>query len=399
MAVNHLIREATSCERESPRFGFIAPFLKEAKDIAWDYLKRYASVIPGAVPHEGELRLDLPGDRRIRLYGADNADSIQGIYLDGVVMDEYQWTNPRVFKQLVRPMLADRKGWVLFLGKPLGHNHFYTLYQEMQQDESRYLTRLYRASETGILDEEELALMRHDMGPELYAQEVECSWEAAIQGAYYARELDTARAQRRIRVVPWEPTAGSVETFWDLGIGDYTAIIFCQRMGRELHLIDYYESNGQALSAYAKVLAERPYVYGRHHLPHDAGNRELGSGRTIAEQLEALGVKPLRVHAKNAPLDGINQARLLFPRFWFDETKCRALLEALANYRADYDEKRQTFKDEPRHDWASHGADAFRLLACAMNLGEDPVKSRTHSRPRVDFNPFTVLEPPQGGRR
>ena len=400
MAVNHLIQEAVQCPLESPRFAFIAPYLKESKDIAWDYLKKYAGVIPENDPHEGELRMNLPGDRRIRLYGADNPESIQGIYLDGVVMDEYQFTHPRVFKQIVRPMLADRKGWVLFLGKPLGHNHFYELYETLK-GEARFLTRLYRASETNVLDAEELALMRQDMGEDLYAQEVECSWEAAIQGAYYARQLDQCRADKRIRSVPWEPTGPSVETYWDLGFEDATAILFVQRMGRELHVIDYHEARKYDLRVYAKVIREKPYLYAKHNLPPDAGQHQLASGGvSLAEQLQALGVRPVAVHAANEPLAGINQARLLFPRLWFDETRCGLLLEALASYRAEYDEKKKDFKDHPLHDWASHGADALRLLACNVKFGEDVQRPRDWKpKPsRVDFNPFTVLDAPKGHR-
>lgn len=391
MSVNHLIRAATECQLEAPRYAFIAPYLKEAKAIAWDYMHKYAGVIPGAEPREGDLAMNLPGNRRITLYGADNADSIQGIYLDGVVMDEYQFTHPRVFRQIVRPMLADRKGWAMFLGKPLGRNHFYDLYHRLRHD-PKSIVRLYRASETGIVDQEELDAMRRDMGEELYAQEVECSFEAAILGAYYARELDVARVQHRIKSLPWEPTGSAVETFWDLGYSDATAIIFTQKMGREVHLIDYYENRKQALDVYVKVVREKPYLYARHHLPHDAGQHEQGSGKTLAEQAQALGLGPIRVHPKNTPIDGINQARLLFPRFWFDEQNCEGLLNALANYREEYDEKKREFKREPLHDWSSHGADALRLLACALRLGEDAPRPKTHKPSRVDFSPFTVLQ-------
>src|SRR3990167_2076376 len=125
MAVNQLLRSACECPHESPRFAFIAPYLKQAKDIAWDYMHKFAGVVPGVEFNESELRVDLPGDRRVRLYGADNPEAIQGIYLDGVVMDEYQLTAPWIFRRIVRPMLADRAGWAIFLGKPFGKNHFY----------------------------------------------------------------------------------------------------------------------------------------------------------------------------------------------------------------------------------------------------------------------------------
>lgn len=375
MTVNELIRGAIECPRESPRYAFIAPYLKQAKDIAWDYAHKFAGAIPGVGFNEAELRVDLPGDRRLRLYGADNPDSIQGIYLDGVVMDEYQLTAPWIFRQIIRPMLADRKGWIIFAGKPRGRNHFFDLYRAMQAQSDR-LVRLYRASETGYVDPDELADMKLDMTPEEYAQEMECSFDSAVVGAYYARELTAARESRRIRPVAWEP-AIPVETWWDVGYTDATAILFVQRVGRELHVIDYLEDAGKDLAFYAKALQGRPYLYGKHHLPHDAGHSLLASaGKSIAELLRALDVKPLSVHQKNDPLDGINQARLLFPRVWFDEVKCERLLACLAHYHAKQDLKNQTERPDPEHDWSSHGADAFRYLAVGTRLAaeERPAK-------------------------
>ena len=399
MAINHELREATSHQGGDGRFGYIAPSYKEAKRIAWDYWHRFAGVIPDAKFNEVDLRVDLPNGSKVFLLGAEDPDSLRGPYWDGMVFDEYAHVHPRAFPEIVRPALASRRGWAVFLGTPFGRNHFYKIYERAKQ-EPEMLTRCYRASTTNVIDPRELVAARSDMSVEQYAQEFECSFEAALIGAYYARELEMARAQNRIRTVPWEPTAEPVETFWDLGFFDETAIVFTQRMGREMHLIDYYESKGQALSAYAKVLQERPYTYGRHHLPHDGGAKTLASGGIpMSEQLGALGVKPIRVHPKNDPLDGINQARLLFPRLWFDETKCQDLLDALASYRAEWDGKKETFKPEPLHDWASHGADAFRLMACAMRLGEDAPRPKTYKPSRVDFSPFTVLDPPRPGRR
>lgn len=412
MAVNHLLRECLTCALQAPRFAFIAPYLKQAKDIAWDYVKRFAGVIPGASFNESELRVDLPGDRRIRLYGADNPDSIQGIYLDGVVMDEYQLTTPRLFTQIIRPMLADRKGWVIFSGKPLGHNHFFDLYRKMQADDSR-LVRLYRASETQILSAEELQDMRvgpPGMSEDEYQQELECSWEAAVQGAYYARQMEAIRQQGRIRTVPWQP-AIPVNTYWDLGISDYTSIIFAQPAGREIHVIDYLQANGHELAYYAAEIQRKPYIYGEHVLPHDGGALELGTGKTIADQLRGLlrgagvagGLDRIRVRVL-PPGDvtpGIEASRRLLSRCWFDEAKCRQLIDALSLYRQGWDEKRQMFKDKPEHDDYSHGADAFRYMAVGMRdsaIGPPPlVVKRTfdvldHGRPELAQRrrPFTV---------
>lgn len=363
MCVNELLRSAMQSAHEAPRFAYIAPYLKQAKDIAWDYVHKYAGVIPGAVFNESELRVDV-GPRRLRLYGADNPDSIQGIYLDGVVLDEYQLIPPRLFGQIVRPMLADRKGWVCFAGKPLGHNHLYKLYHTMHADPTR-LTRLYRASETGVLSDEELRDMRvgpPPMSDDEYAQELECSWEAAIPGAFYSRELERARADGRIRVVPWEPLA-AVDTWWDLGFSDTTAILFTQMVGREVHVLDYLEDDHKDFSFYATALQRREYRYGEHVLPHDAASEMLGT-RAMVSLFKDLHVPGhVRVLPVSDVAPGIEAAKRLFARCWFDETKCALLLEALASYHSEYDPKVETFKLKPKHDWASHGADAFRYLA------------------------------------
>lgn len=407
MAVNQLLRECVECTLQAPRYAFIAPYLKQAKDIAWDYVKRFAGVIPGAQFNESELRVDLPGDRRLRLYGADNPDSIQGIYLDGVVMDEYQLTNPRLFTQIIRPMLADRKGWVIFSGKPLGHNHFHKLYRTMQADETR-LVRLYRASETGILDAAELADMKAGppgMSEDEYQQELECSWEAAVQGAYYARQMEAIRASARVRTVPWQPSI-PVSTYWDLGISDYTSIIFAQSVGREIHVIDYLQANGHELAYYAAEIQRKPYLYGEHVLPHDGGALELGTGKTIADQLRGLlrgagvagGVERIRVRVlpQGEVMPGIEAARRLLARCWFDAEKCQVLVDALSLYRQGWDEKRQMFKDKPEHDDYSHGADAFRYMAVGYResgVGQPPLVVKR------DFDPLDHGRPELAARR
>ena len=402
MTVNQLLRSAMECQLESPRFAFIAPYLKQAKDIAWDYVHRYAGVIPGATFNESELRVDLPGDRRIRLYGADNPDSIQGIYLDGVVMDEYQLTNPRLFGQIVRPMLADRLGWAIFAGKPLGHNHFFKLYRAMQESPTR-ITRLYRASETGILSDEELRDMRvgpPPMSEDEYLQELECSWEAAVHGAYYARQLEAIRGEGRVRTVPWQP-ALPVNTYWDLGFSDSTAIIFVQQSGKELHVIDYLEENGQELAYYATQLQRKPYLYGEHVLPHDGGHAELRTGKTTAAILRGLlgGGERLRIRVlpQGDVLPGIEAARQLLARCWFDAAKCQRLVDCLSLYRQGWDEKRQDFKDKPEHDEYSHGADAFRYFAVGFreNADAQPRKSyqARNAYDLLDYNHAPIRRP------
>lgn len=372
-----LVDAALRCKRKSPRFAYIAPLYKQAKDVAWEYLKGYARQIPGATINESELRVDLPNDGRVRLYGADNPDALRGIYLDGVILDEYADMRPQMWSEVIRPALADRKGWAVFIGTPKGRNAFFEIY-EYAQNAPDWFALMLRASETGLLDEGELRAAAQAMTREQYAQEFECSFEAAIIGAYWGREIAEAERAGRIIDVPYAPEV-PVHTAWDLGIGDSTAIWMFQVVGHEVRIIDFYQNHGHSLEHYANALADRPYKYGDDWVPHDAKVRELGSGRTRVETLKLLNRKP-RVVMDHKVDDGINAARLTLGNCWFDRIRCREGLEALRQYRADYDEKRLAFKTGPLHDWTSHPADAFRYLAMAWR--EMAPGTRSPEQPR-----------------
>lgn len=359
--VNELIRGALTEERDRPRFAYIAPFLKQAKAVAWDYVKHYcAPLVPlGATFNEAELRADLPNGGQVRLYGADNPDSLRGIYLDGVVLDEYGIMDPGIWP-VVRPALSDRLGWADFIGTPNGHNDFYDTYQRAVANPEEWYSAIHRASATELISEIELGAARRSMTEDQYAQEYECSFEAAIQGAYYGKEMAEAEKDKRITRVPYDK-ATDVITAWDLGIGDATAIWFCQQVGQEYHLIDYVENTGVGLDWYAKELKSKPYAYAEHLLPHDVEAKELGTGKSRKEVLEQLGIK-VTVAPRLKVEDGISAVRLVLNRCWFDAEKCKRGIEALKQYRTEFDEKRKVFKDNPLHDWTSHGADALRYL-------------------------------------
>ena len=363
LCVNELLKGVPHCALPKPRFAYIAPFYRQAKQVAWDYVKTYTAPIPNVRYHEGELRADLPGEARIQLFGADNPDALRGIYFDGVVLDEYAQMSPTVWTQVIRPALADRGGWAIFIGTPKGRNALYHLYR-FAEESPDWHAAIYRASETDIIPRDELEAARRDMSEAEYAQEFECSFDAANVGAYYGKQMTDAERDGRIAGVPWDP-AVKVHTAWDLGIGDSTAIWFVQQVAREVHWIDYYEASGVGLDHYAKVLGEKPYAYGEHLVPHDAKARELGTGRTRIETLASLGIKA-RLVPLHAVDDGINAVRNLIPRSWFDTKKCDRGVEALRHYRRAWDERNGVFQPRPVHDWASHAADAARTAAMGL---------------------------------
>lgn len=361
LCVNHLIDRALQCKKERPRFHYIAPLYKQAKQVSWDYFKAYSLGVPGTTANESELRIDFPNGARIQLLGGDDPDRLRGIYSDGVVLDEFAQMPRAVWSEVVRPALADRQGWAVFIGTPQGHNAFYEIYEAAKQDDSWYHA-CFRASETKYVDKEELAQAARHMSADQYAQEFECSFDAAIPGSYYGKLMREAEDAGRVCSVPHDPVA-SVETWWDLGIGDATAIWFAQRVDREIHLIDYYENSGEGLAHYASILQQKreagDWVYETHVLPHDAQARELGSGQTRLETLESLGLKGIHVNKREAVGERIEAVRVMIPRCWFDASKCARGIEALKQYHQEWDDKRQSFKNMPYHDWTSHGADAF----------------------------------------
>jgi hypothetical protein len=370
-AVNELIKAALTCEKDNPRFAYIAPTYKQAKAIAWDYLKDFTRVVKGCKANEAELRIDFPNRARIQLFGADNPDSLRGTYLDGVVLDEVAMMRPSVWTSVIRPTLTDRKGWAWFIGTPQGKNMLYEL-AERAKVEADWSLHVYKASETGLLDKSELESARKEMSEDEYQQEFECSWSAAIRGSYYSDQIDKAESQNRITSVPYDAMLG-VSTWWDLGMSDSMVIWFTQAVGREIRIIDCYANSGEGLTHYANILNQRGYTYESHNAPHDIAVREIGTGKSRLEVAKSLGINfktvpNLGVH------DGIGAVRGILSRCYFDREKCREGLEALRHYRKEWDERRQVFKTSPLHDWSSDYADAFRYFAVGFKDKTKPAQ-------------------------
>jgi hypothetical protein len=362
--INRLIRSALTCPHPEPRTAYIAPLLKQAKDVAWTYLKRYALVVPGAQENESELRVDFPNGGRVRLYGADNPEGLRGLYLDDCALDEYADMRPSVLPEIIRPALSDRRGSLTLGGTPKGRNDLYRIWQQAQSDDE-WFSLMLKASETGLIPADELASAAKMMTPEQYEQEYECSFDAAIQGAYWGREMAQAERDGRVCRVQIHPSM-DVWTAWDLGVRDATAIWFFQVLAGGINIVDYYEATGVGLDHYAEVARKRAqdgaYRLGSCLVPHDAKVKEWGSGRTRIEQMETFGLRPILV-PDHRLMDGISAARETLARVRFDAERCKDGIEALKQYRADFDEERKVLKPTPRHDWTSHAADAFRYLA------------------------------------
>lgn len=387
LCINELIDQCLKNTKPNPRYAYFAPFYSQAKKVAWDYLKMYTRNIPGTTFNEQELRADLLGGRRIYVAGADNPDAHRGIYLDGVVLDEKAQMHPSVWREVVRPALADRMGSAIFIGTPQGRNSFYEDYENAKKN-PEWFTAIYRASETGIIPQAELDAIRAEIGEEAYMQEMECSFDIAVKGTYYGSQMSDLQSRQRITKVPYDPCLGVI-TAWDLGIGDSTAIWFAQRLNREVRLIDYQEYSGLGLPDIVRDLRARPYAYTTHLLPHDAAARELGTGKSRQEVLRNLGI-----HADIMPRlavdDGIQAARNLLPLCWFDSEKTWEGIECLREYRREWDDKLQIFKTKPLHNKYSHGADAFRMLAIGIDRERPMNQPERQARAIMDYDEFAL---------
>ncbi len=363
-AINHLIKDAILNQKEAPRYAYIAPTYGQAKRVAWDYLVKYAEPLGGS-QNITELRVDFWG-RRVQLYGSDNPESLRGQYFDGVILDEIGDQNPKIWTDIIRPALADRKGWCLFIGTPKGHNHFKELRDRAEKEEGWGLLE-FKASETGVVDETELKAARNEMGEDKYRQEFECSFDAAVEGSYYGQILNELEDKKHMQEIPWEELSRTF-TAWDLGMGDSTSIWVAQLVGTEIRLIDYYENHGVGLDHYVKWIKDNDYTKADHILPHDVRVRELGTGKSRLEMLEEAGLQ-VKIAPRMSLDDGIQAVRRILPRCWFNVPKVQTGLNCLRNYRRDYDEKRKIFYERPLHDWSSHGSDSFRYLALGLDEG------------------------------
>ena len=361
-AINEAIRSAIECPLDRPRIGYIAPTYSQAKRVAWDYLTHYTRPLD-ATANIAELRVDF-WDRRIQLYGSDNPDSLRGQYFDLVILDEIADQNPKIWNEIIRPALADRKGKAIFIGTPKGQNHFKEL-RDRADTEPDWALLEFRASDTGIVAQEELDAAKREMGDDKYAQEFECSFHAAIEGSYYGAMLNQLETEHRFCEIKRDDLTKTF-TAWDLGIGDSTSIWVAQVVGKEIRLLDYIENHGQGLDWYVRELRERNWLKAEHLLPHDVQAKELGTGKSRQEVLQELGLD-ITVVPRLSVADGIQAVRRILPDCWFNVPQVRQGLDCLRNYRREFDEKRNVFYDKPLHDWSSHGSDAFRYLAVGMS--------------------------------
>ena len=373
-AVNDIIRAAITYQGERGLFAYICPFRSQAKSVAWQYFLEFADPIIQS-KNEQELLITLINGTQIRLAGSDNGDALRGLGLSGVFCDEYADWKVGVWGNVIRPALSDKQGWAVFASTPKGHNHFYDIFQLATRFPSEWFLLRLPASTSNLLPQSELAAARAQLSEDQYLQEMEVSFEAAILGAFYGKEMREAEQQGRICQVPYNPDL-PVYSSWDLGYRDDMAIWFYQMARDEIRVIDFYAVSGADIHDIAAVVLQKGYEYKRHYLPHDARAKSLQTGKSIVEQLAAyLDVGKLAVVPDIGVQSGIQAVRLTLPHVWFDKERCRDGIEALRQYQREYDEDKKAFRQTPRHDWTSHPSDAFRMLAVSWAAESDKPRS------------------------
>ncbi|MCP3684186.1 MAG: hypothetical protein GY861_16005 [bacterium] len=379
-SLNIMIAEAM---RVKGNYWFVLPEAQQVRNAIWEGITsegvKYLDFIPQELIHKPDNQSmkiylkdpdnsDVAGSI-ISFIGGDRYDKRVGAGLKGVVVSEHSLQKPNLYDLALEPMLRETKGWCIFNYTPRGENHATNMWDYLNSKDEYVASRVTiddTRDNNGnpIVTKEDLQEERERGKPEeVIQQEYYCSREGAIYGSYYGDMLK----QYRDHVSKYSYDAGyPVHTLWDLGISDSMAIWFIQFIGRDIYVIDYYENTNYALGHYASILKTKGYMYAMHHLPHDGNKRQLTTEEraiTIQQQLKNLDVHPIRIHPARSDIYGaIQRVRTFFSRLYFDKEKTKEGYEALKQYRREFDENRQVFKNTPLHDWCSHAADAFSLL-------------------------------------
>jgi len=381
----------TACEamQNVGNYWHMLPEASQARKAIWDAVN----------PHTGKKRIDEAFPQEIRkrtnnqemliefvngstwqVLGSDNYNSQVGSTPRGIVFSEWALADPNAWAYM-RPILAENGGWALFITTPRGRNHAKRMYdaaKRAMEEDGSWFCEVLTADDTTVFSPETLANekkeliaeMGEDEGLSKYEQEYFCSFDAALPGAYYGKEMNKAELDKRIGKVPYVPGKPVFPVFdFGRGLSNSTAIWFVQLVGAEVRLIDYEEGNSGDIAHYGKLIKEKDYMIGKLILPHDGKDKRLGTGLSYEEQFQGMGFETECLPRPESVLSHITLTRALIAQCFFDKDKCERGIDCLRNYHREWDEVAKVFKPNPKHNWASHGSDAFRYIAQARELG------------------------------
>lgn len=346
-------------------YWHVLPTQKQARKAVWEGISKDGyRLIDQAFPkelrartREDEMMIEFKNGSIWRCVGGDSFDGLVGSNPVGVVFSEYSIMDPRGWR-FTSPILAENGGWAWFIGTPRGKNHFYHLY-EANKDNPNWFTEIRGVEDTNaiplsVIEEERAAGMPENM----ILQEYFCSFEQANAGTVYGNELTKLRRAGKICTVRYDARY-PVETYWDIGVRDATAIIFAQRVNGEVRVIDYYSKTNEGFPHYAEVLRRKGYAYSRHIGPHDLEQRLFISGVSTTQMIaQQFGIQ-FTIAPKVSLADGIEAGRAMLSRATLDETQCADLIAALEYYHRKWDEDKKVYDPTPVHDWSSHPCSAW----------------------------------------
>lgn len=371
--------------RERGTYFYCLPEFAHARRVIWEGMlndgKRFLDLVPKKLTsniNESQMKIELVNGSIIQLVGSDQYDRLVGTNPRGIVFSEYSITHPMAY-QILRPILAANGGFVIFNGTPRGKNHFFDVLNQAKGDKTWYFS-VQTVKETGILSEDILKKEREEMDIDLYNQEYLCSFDAAAKGAYYSEQIMSLRGQKRLCKVPHDPKL-AVYTAFDPGDA-VTAIVYFQVYGKEVRIIDAEEYYSPSIEHIYTTLMKKGYNYGKHFLPFDATVSQMATGMSIITQLRKLGLQNIQeLPQQKSKMDGIMLVKTAFASFWVDESLEKIVMEPLSNYAPKFSETRNTYSQEPDHNWASHMADAIRYMTIALPMITSAV-TRQEQRPR-----------------
>jgi len=376
---------ATQVVQRVGNYWHMLPMYAQCRKSVWDAVnprsgkRRIDEAFPLEIrekTRENDMFIGFKNGASWQLVGSDNFNALVGSPPIGIIASEWALADPLCWPYIM-PILEENNGFALFITTSRGNNHAKTMLDHATQD-PKWFAEVTKADRTPVFTKEQLAGIRtelvaiwgDDLGEALYQQEYMCSFEGAIMGAYFGKQIREARADNRITNVPHQ-TGQEVHTFWDLGVDDSTTIWFMQENGKAYHFIDYYENTGMGLEHYAKILKEKPYIYGNHHMPHDANQRELTNSELAMskkEMAERIGIRPVLVVNRMRNMDVFMQVQVpavrnVLSSCWFDKDKCARGINALEYFQAEFDDEKKVLKQRYLHNWCSHASTAFITFA------------------------------------
>lgn len=394
-AFNHIVDKAN--QGIPGLYYYICPTYQQGKKIIWTGINEDGQRIIDYIPkrlikriNNSEMLIEFRNGSLLQVVGCDNYDSLRGTNPRGVVFSEYAMMDERIWTEVISPILRKNGGWAFFQTTPLGRNHAYDLWNQSNENEKWYTLKV-TVDDTGLITEEQINEER-DEGKEepTIQQEYYCSFSKGLMGAYYQELIDKMHQSGRITDVPWNPNE-PVYCSFDLGMTDSTAIIWYQYCGRQVHFIDAEEHSNKSIQFYAKLLLDKPYVYGGYFFPHDLAVKELGTGVSRDEVFRNYGIEPYILPRKSIQ-GGIENARsLLMSKAWIDKDKCKTLIKCLEHYHREYDSKNKVLRDKPKHDFSSHFADSFRYAAMSIVDGLSGEVTATRDRYRLLRNQHKII--------